>query len=76
MTDSFFAKIGEPRIVEAIRRAELRSRGEIRPLPADGARNRSGRALERNQPRLSSFTIALAASAGEAASMMGRPTTM
>lgn len=30
MTDSFFAKIDEPRIVEAIRRAEARSRGEIR----------------------------------------------
>lgn len=30
MTDSFFAKIDEPRIVESIRNAELRSRGEIR----------------------------------------------
>lgn len=30
MTDSFFAKIDEPRIVEAIRTAEGRSRGEIR----------------------------------------------
>jgi uncharacterized membrane protein len=30
MTDSFFAKIDEPRIVEAIRIAEGRSRGEIR----------------------------------------------
>jgi uncharacterized membrane protein len=30
MTDSFFSKIDEPRIVEAIRAAELRSRGEIR----------------------------------------------
>ena len=30
MTDSFFSKIDEPRIVESIRSAELRSRGEIR----------------------------------------------
>lgn len=30
MTDSFFAKIDEPKIVESIRNAELRSRGEIR----------------------------------------------
>ncbi|HQZ18636.1 MAG TPA: TPM domain-containing protein, partial [Vicinamibacteria bacterium] len=30
MTDSFFSKIDEPRIVEAIRAAELGSRGEIR----------------------------------------------
>ncbi len=30
MTDSFFSKIDEPRIVESIRAAELRSRGEIR----------------------------------------------
>lgn len=30
MTDSFFSRIDEPRIVEAIRQAELRSRGEIR----------------------------------------------
>jgi uncharacterized membrane protein len=30
MTDPFFSKIDEPRIVEAIRAAELRSRGEIR----------------------------------------------
>jgi len=30
MTDSFFSRIDEPRIVEAIRAAELRSRGEIR----------------------------------------------
>lgn len=30
MADSFFAKIDEPRIVEAIRVAESRSRGEIR----------------------------------------------
>lgn len=30
MADSFFSKIDEPRIVEAIRSAELRSRGEIR----------------------------------------------
>lgn len=30
MTDSFFAVIDEQRIVEAIRKAELRSRGEIR----------------------------------------------
>jgi uncharacterized membrane protein len=30
MTDSFFSRIDEPRIVEAIRSAELRSRGEIR----------------------------------------------
>jgi len=30
MTNSFFSKIDEPRIVEAIRAAELRSRGEIR----------------------------------------------
>lgn len=30
MTDSFFSKIDEPRIIESIRAAELRSRGEIR----------------------------------------------
>ena len=30
MTDSFFSKIDEPRIVESIRTAELGSRGEIR----------------------------------------------
>jgi uncharacterized membrane protein len=30
MTDSFFSKLDEPRIVESIRTAELRSRGEIR----------------------------------------------
>jgi uncharacterized membrane protein len=30
MAESFFAKIDEPRVVEAIRLAELRSRGEIR----------------------------------------------
>ena len=30
MTDTFFSKIDEPRIVESIRTAELRSRGEIR----------------------------------------------
>lgn len=30
MTESFFAKIDEPRVVEAIRLAELRSRGEVR----------------------------------------------
>jgi len=30
MSDSFFAKIDESRIVEAIRQAELRTRGEIR----------------------------------------------
>lgn len=30
MTDSFFSKLDEPRIVEAIRAAELGSRGEIR----------------------------------------------
>ena len=30
MTDSFFSKIDEPRIVESIRTAELRCRGEIR----------------------------------------------
>ena len=30
MTDSFFSKIDEARIVEAIRQAETRSRGEIR----------------------------------------------
>lgn len=30
MSDSFFSKIDEPRIVEAIRASELRSRGEIR----------------------------------------------
>jgi len=30
MSDNFFAKIDEPHIVEAIRRAEERSRGEIR----------------------------------------------
>ncbi|MEO8360401.1 MAG: TPM domain-containing protein [Vicinamibacteria bacterium] len=30
MSESFFSKIDEPRIVEAIRAAELRSRGEIR----------------------------------------------
>ncbi|MBX7184024.1 MAG: TPM domain-containing protein [Vicinamibacteria bacterium] len=30
MTDDFFSKLDEPRIVESIRQAELRSRGEIR----------------------------------------------
>lgn len=30
MAESFFAKIDEPKVVEAIRLAELRSRGEIR----------------------------------------------
>ncbi len=30
MTDSFFSRIDEQRIVESIRKAELRSRGEIR----------------------------------------------
>jgi len=30
MTDSFFSKIDEPRLVESIRAAELKSRGEIR----------------------------------------------
>ena len=30
MTDSFFSKIDEPKIVESIRHAELQSRGEIR----------------------------------------------
>ncbi len=30
MSDSFFSRIEEPRIVESIRAAELRSRGEIR----------------------------------------------
>ena len=30
MTETFFSKIDEPRIVESIRAAELRSRGEIR----------------------------------------------
>ena len=30
MAESFFARIDEPRVIEAIRLAELRSRGEIR----------------------------------------------
>ena len=36
MTESFFSKVDEPRIAEAIRQAELRSRGEIRVHITEG----------------------------------------